>query len=68
MECKLVQVIDVSKLPRGASLVLGEVVRFHVDDAIVSNFVIDPDKLRAVGRMAGGLYIRTHDLFEMVRP
>lgn len=68
MECRVVDVIEVSRLPRGASLVLGEVVRFHVDDAIVANSVIDPAKLRAVGRMAGGLYVRTRDLFEMIRP
>ena len=33
MECRLIEVVAVSRLPRGASLVLGEVVRFHVDDA-----------------------------------
>jgi flavin reductase (DIM6/NTAB) family NADH-FMN oxidoreductase RutF len=69
MECKLMQILDVSTRPRGASLILGEVVRFHVDDRVVDeNFYIDPEKLRAVGRMGGNFYSRTRDRFEMVRP
>ncbi len=53
MECKLHQIVEVGTLPRGASLVLGEVLRFHVEDAIVDNFRIDPEGLRAVARMGG---------------
>ena len=68
MECRLIQVVDVSRLPRGASLVLGEVVRFHVDDRVVTNYVIDADKLRAVGRMSANSYVRTRDRFELIRP
>ena len=68
MECKLRQIVEVSNLPRGASLVLGEVLRFHVEDAIFHDFRIDPDGLRAVGRMGGNVYTRTRDRFEMIRP
>ena len=68
MECRLIEVVDVSRLPRGASLVLGEVVRFHVDDRVVSNYIIDPDRLRAVGRMSANSYVRTRDRFELIRP
>ncbi|HMD33069.1 MAG TPA: flavin reductase, partial [Candidatus Acidoferrales bacterium] len=68
MECKLVQVVHVSSKPIGGSIVLGEVLRFHVDDALVSDFKIDPDKLRAFGRMGGNTYARTTDRFEMIRP
>ena len=68
MECRLIQIIEVSKKPVGASLVLGEVVRFHVDDAIVDEFKIDPDKLDAVGRMGGREYIHTRERFQMRRP
>jgi flavin reductase (DIM6/NTAB) family NADH-FMN oxidoreductase RutF len=68
MECRLLEVVDVSRLPRGASLVLGEVVRFHIDDAVIDNYVIDPDKLRAVGRMSANSYVRTRDRFELIRP
>jgi flavin reductase (DIM6/NTAB) family NADH-FMN oxidoreductase RutF len=68
MECKLIQIVDVSTRPAGASLILGEVVRFHVDRAVTDNFRVDPAKLHAVGRMGGNGYVRTRDRFEMIRP
>jgi flavin reductase (DIM6/NTAB) family NADH-FMN oxidoreductase RutF len=68
MECKVIQIVDVSKRPSGATLVIGEVVRFHFDAAIADNFRIDPAKLRAIGRMGGTEYIYTRDRFEMIRP
>ncbi len=68
MECKLIQIVDVSTRPMGGSLILGEVIRFHVDDSLVDNYRIDPDKLRAIGRMGGNEYTRTRDRFEMIRP
>ncbi len=68
MECKLCKIVQVSAQPLGGSLVLGEVVRFHVDDAIVHNFAIDPDLLHAIGRMGGPSYVRTTDRFDMQRP
>ena len=52
MECRLLYTLSMSALPTGGNLVLGEVVRFHIDDAYISNYRIDPDKLRAIGRMA----------------
>jgi flavin reductase (DIM6/NTAB) family NADH-FMN oxidoreductase RutF len=68
MECRLLQVVHVSAKPLGGSIVLGEVVRFHVDGALFDDFRIDPDKLRAFGRMGGSTYARTTDRFEMRRP
>jgi flavin reductase (DIM6/NTAB) family NADH-FMN oxidoreductase RutF len=68
MECRLVQVVHVSTRPGGGSLVLGEVVRFHIDDAVLTGDLIDPDKLNAIGRMGGPTYVRTTDRFEMKRP
>ena len=68
MECRLLQTIEVSNQPMGGTLILGEVVRFHVDDAMVEEFRIDPEKLGAVGRMAGNTYCRTTDRFDLVRP
>ena len=31
-------------------------------------FKIDPDRLRAIGRMGGPTYVRTLDRFNMARP
>ncbi|MBV8904228.1 MAG: flavin reductase family protein [Acidobacteriia bacterium] len=68
MECRLLQIVEVSRRPLGGSLVLGEVVRFHVDSGITHNFRIDAEKLRAIGRMGGNEYTRTSCRFEMIRP
>jgi flavin reductase (DIM6/NTAB) family NADH-FMN oxidoreductase RutF len=68
MECKLYLTLEISDLPGGGNLVIGEVVRLHVDDAYVDSFKIDADKLRAIGRMGGNSYVRTTDRFDMIRP
>ena len=68
MECKLVDVVSVSKQPLGGSLVLGEVLRFHVADELFDDYRIAPEKLRAVGRMGGPSYARTTDRFDLERP
>jgi flavin reductase (DIM6/NTAB) family NADH-FMN oxidoreductase RutF len=68
MECRLIQIVDVSTRPAGGSLILGEVVRFHFERAMVANGRIDAAKLSAVGRMGGNEYTRTRDRFEMIRP
>jgi len=68
MECRLLYTIGLSGLTSGGTLVLGEVIRFHIDDAYFHNYRIDPDKLRAIGRMAGNSYTRTLDRFDMIRP
>lgn len=68
MECRLLQTVHVSVRPLGGSLVIGEVVRFHIDDALLDNYKIDPDKLGAIGRMGGPTYCRTTDRFDMPRP
>jgi flavin reductase (DIM6/NTAB) family NADH-FMN oxidoreductase RutF len=68
MECTLVQIIEISAKPLGGSLVIGEVRRFHVQDEVGDQFKIDPDRLRAIGRMGGATYARTTDRFDMERP
>ena len=68
MECRLVQIVEVSAKHLGGSLVIGEVLRFHVDDALIDGYKIDPAKLHAVGRMGGPTYARTTDRFDMARP
>ncbi|MEO8026463.1 MAG: flavin reductase family protein [Bryobacteraceae bacterium] len=64
MECELYQILEIGL----GALVLGQVVRIHVDDRIVDHFRIDPDQLRAIGRMGGNTYSRTTDRFDLVRP
>lgn len=45
-----------------------EVVRFHVDDAVLVNGVPDPVRLDVVGRLGGVSYCRTTDVFAIERP
>ena len=68
MECRLLRTVHVSDKPLGGSLVIGEVLRFHVADELFDEFRIDADKLRPIGRMGGPTYTRTTDRFDMIRP
>ncbi len=72
MECRLRQILVVSEQPGGGSLVLGDVLRFHIEEALLDDqkggYKIDPEKLNAIGRMGGPIYTRTRDRFEMQRP
>ncbi|MBI3208994.1 MAG: flavin reductase family protein [Candidatus Solibacter usitatus] len=68
MECRATQFVTVSDKPGGACIVVGEVVRIHVDDGIVDGYKIDPAKLDAIGRMGGNTYARTTDRFDLERP
>jgi len=43
------------------------VLRFHVDDSVIDQGRVDPDKLRPIGRMGGIDYVRTTDRFSMTR-
>lgn len=68
LECRLVQIVEVGWAPMGAGLVIGEIVHFHIDDAIYENGRVNLHKLRPVGRLAGDSYSRTHDIFDLIRP
>lgn len=68
MECRLFQIVHVSSKPLGGSLILGEILRFHLRDDLFDNYKIDPDRLKAIGRMGGPTYSRTTDRFDLVRP
>lgn len=67
-ECKLHQILDFSPSPKGSSLVIGEIVSIHVDDANVKDGKLDRNSLDLIGRMGGIQYTRTTHRFEMVRP
>ena len=68
MECKLMQIIFTRQAPGAGVVVLGEIVRFHVNAELEENFRIDPAKLDAVGRMAGNTWVHTRERFELLRP
>lgn len=68
LECRVAQVIPVGRGPH--SLVLGEILYFHVRDDIydAASGRIDMTRLKPVGRLAGQQYAHVHDIFQMKRP
>ncbi len=68
MECRLNRIISFGDHPGAGATIFGEVLRFHIADELFENFRIDPDKLRAIGRMGGPTYTRTKDRFDLMRP
>ncbi|MFJ5767529.1 flavin reductase family protein [Lysinibacillus sp. NPDC093210] len=69
MECRLVQTIPLlNGNEQTGDLFIGEVVQFHLDDAIYCEGKIDPRTLKAVSRLAGSSYAKIGDLFEIERP
>lgn len=68
LECEVRQIIELSTKPDGGTLVIGEVVMFHVADELLVDGRIDSARLDAIGRMGGPVYTRTRDVFSMRRP
>jgi flavin reductase (DIM6/NTAB) family NADH-FMN oxidoreductase RutF len=68
LECRVAQIVPVGRGPH--SLVLGEIVYFHVRDDLYEPATgrIDVARLRPVGRLAGNAYVHIHDIFQMKRP
>lgn len=65
MECELHEIRAIGR----HELVLGEVVRFHVDDRLLNDDDrVDVTEVDAVGRLASSWYDRTERRFEMERP
>lgn len=63
-ECRLLQHVVVAD----NTVCFGEVVRMHVADEVLAGGLVDPRRLRAVGRLGYKYYCRTTDVFEMARP
>ena len=70
MECKVVQLVPVGDPKSGSTLIIGEVLAWHIRDDLfdADRMRIRMDQLRAIGRMSGDGYCRTRDQFEMIRP
>lgn len=71
MECKLYQHVVVGQDALGrptADIIIGEVVRFHIDDALYENGRIDLRGLNPMSRLAGLFYGKVGETFERPRP
>ena len=68
MECKLLHLIEIGNKPGGGTVVIGEVVYFHVREDIYQDGKIILSKLKPVGRLGGTEYCRVTDNFSLPRP
>ena len=67
-ECRVQQIIELGNPPVTHGVVFGEVLRIHVDDAVLDGTRIDFKALDAIGRLAGNRYVTTRDQFDIARP
>jgi flavin reductase (DIM6/NTAB) family NADH-FMN oxidoreductase RutF len=67
-ECRLYQILDFSTAPTSSSLVIGEIIAIHVDDAHLKDGRLDRNSLDLIGRMGGIQYTRTTERIELARP
>ena len=68
MECKLDRIVDLGNDIDSYGLVIGEVVLVHIEDSMISGHRINHQKLKPIGRLAGNMYCKTNDTFELIRP
>ncbi|MBI3556213.1 MAG: flavin reductase family protein [Deltaproteobacteria bacterium] len=66
LECKLRTIVELGDVP--TSLVIGEIVCYHVRESLLVDGIVDVKKLHAVGRLGESVYARMTDLFDMIRP
>lgn len=68
MECKLLQLVEIGNKPGGGTVVIGEVVYYHVKEDIYEDGKIILNKLKPVARLGGTEYARVTDVFTIPRP
>ncbi|MEF2966778.1 flavin reductase family protein [Paenibacillus sp. M1] len=70
MECLLEQAIPLGGKPGepAADLLIGRVVRFHIDESVYEDGRISADTLKAVSRLAGNDYAKLGPTFSIPRP
>ncbi len=64
LECTLYDWLEVGN----SVLILGEVVHVHADTSVLTDGMVDIDKLDTVGRLAGSKYASTSERFSLERP
>ncbi len=68
MECELERSIPLGTDDTSCDLLIGRVLRFHIDEDLFQNGRIDPMKLKPVSRLAGSNYSTLGRIFSLVRP
>lgn len=70
MECRLLEMKSFGDGGGAANIAICEVLKFHVDENIFDNEIIQPDKIDLVGRLSGNYYVRSSGsaIFEVQKP
>lgn len=64
LECTLHKEIALGS----ATFVVGEIVLAHVDEAVLTGSLVDPEKLSPLGRLGGDGYAPLREVLHMARP
>ncbi len=69
IECRLLEIKRFGAEPGAGSVIFGQIVAVHVDDAVLADDeLVDDAKLKAVGRMGRSTYSTTAQTFDLSRP
>lgn len=70
MECKLIDIVSLGKLPGNGQLVLGEVRRIHIQrpEILGEDGLVREDRLPLVSRLGKTNYMRFGEVFSTPRP
>lgn len=68
MECVLEKAIPLGEPEISCDLLIGRVVRYHIDDALYQDGKIDAVRLLPVSRLAGNDYAKLGETFTLERP
>ncbi len=66
MEARVIEIKQISTTNNW--LVMGEIVRIHIAESVMSGSRVDPTKLQPLGRLAGSGFSRLGELFSVERP
>ena len=69
-ECKLFKTVDLPKDESGKhyTLVLGEVVGMHIDEAYLTDGMVDATKMKPLARLGYQDYSVVNEVVQLVRP
>jgi flavin reductase (DIM6/NTAB) family NADH-FMN oxidoreductase RutF len=68
-ECTLEHAVELGENGDvGVDLIIGKIVRFHIDEEIYESGRINQEKLGAVSRLAGSNYAKIGQIFSIERP
>lgn len=68
MECKVLRIMTFGKFPDSVDVVIGELLRVHIERDLLKDGVVDSRKLKTIARLGEGFYCTTEHVFELKEP